>query len=76
MESVHIHTATIELYKLLKLAGLAASGGDAKMAIAEGQVKVNGEVETASAKRSAPAIPSYTICISARWLQQAERCAH
>ena len=54
MEPIHIHTATIELYKLLKLAGLAASGGDAKMAIAEGLVKVNGEVETRKRKKISP----------------------
>ncbi len=54
MESIHIHTTTIELYKLLKLAGLAASGGDAKMAIAEGLVKVNGEVEMRKRKKISP----------------------
>lgn len=36
----------IELYQLLKLAELAASGGEAKFAIAQGQVRVNGQVET------------------------------
>ncbi|UOO81863.1 RNA-binding S4 domain-containing protein [Uruburuella testudinis] len=36
----------IALCDLLKLAGLADSGGQAKAAIAEGQVLRNGEVET------------------------------
>ena len=36
----------IELYKLLKLLDLVDSGAEAKMIIAEGYVKRNGEVET------------------------------
>jgi ribosome-associated protein len=36
----------ITLDALLKAAGLAGSGGAAKMIIAEGQVRVNGEPET------------------------------
>jgi len=40
-----------ELYKILKYNGLAQSGGEAKFAIAEGQVKLNGEVETRKRKR-------------------------
>lgn len=36
----------ITLDALLKATGLAISGGTAKMLIAEGQVQVNGEVET------------------------------
>ncbi len=39
----------IELYKLLKLLGLCASGGEAKHAVAEGQVKVDGAPETRKA---------------------------
>lgn len=35
----------IELDKLLKLMSLAPSGGIAKMMVAEGLVRVNGEVE-------------------------------
>lgn len=35
----------IELYKLLKVMGLAESGGQAKMLIEEGEVKRNGEIE-------------------------------
>lgn len=36
----------VELYKILKFEGLAGSGGEAKSAIAEGRVTVNGETET------------------------------
>ena len=36
----------VELYKILKFEGLAGSGGEAKGAIADGQVTVNGETET------------------------------
>lgn len=36
----------IELFKLLKVMGVADSGAHAKMLIEEGQVKRNGEVET------------------------------
>ncbi len=36
----------IELYKLLKLLDLVDSGAEAKLIIAEGYVRRNGEVET------------------------------
>ena len=36
----------IELHRLLKATGLCASGGVAKLLIADGQVRVDGEVET------------------------------
>lgn len=36
----------IELFKLLKVTGVAESGAQAKMLIEEGQVTRNGEVET------------------------------
>jgi len=35
----------VELNNLLKLTGICSSGGSAKMLIADGQVRVNGEVE-------------------------------
>ena len=40
-----------ELYKILKFEGLAHSGGFAKQAIADGLVRVNGEVETRKRKK-------------------------
>ena len=42
----------IELYKLLKLADLAASGGEAKYMISQGLVRVNGEVETRKRRKT------------------------
>lgn len=41
----------IELYKLLKIEGLASSGGEAKALIAVGQVLVNGVTETQKRKK-------------------------
>ena len=35
----------VELKQLLKLADLITSGGEAKMVISEGQVRVDGEIE-------------------------------
>ena len=42
-------TEFIELYKLLKATGLCESGGAAKHAIAQSEVKVDGQVETRKA---------------------------
>jgi ribosome-associated protein len=53
MHDVFLHEATIELYKLLKLQGLVASGGEAKALIAAGQVRVNGQTETRKRKKVA-----------------------
>jgi len=39
----------IELFKLLKVTGLCESGGMAKHAIAQSEVKVDGQVETRKA---------------------------
>ena len=46
MRDVAISREPVELYKVLKFEGLAGSGGEAKSAIAEGRVRVNGEIET------------------------------
>ncbi len=46
MNIVEITKEPVELYKILKFEGMVASGGVAKMAVAEGHVLVNGEVET------------------------------
>ena len=50
MKNIEITAEPIELYKILKLEALVASGGEAKHVIAEGLVKVNGEVETRKRK--------------------------
>lgn len=39
-------TETIKLEQFLKLAGIVQTGGEAKLLIQAGEVKVNGEVET------------------------------
>jgi len=41
----------IELNKLLKLMNLVESGGEAKQRITDGEVMVNGEVETQKRKK-------------------------
>ena len=46
MRTVEINKQPVELFKILKFEGLVASGGEAKLAISDGQVSVNGEVET------------------------------
>jgi ribosome-associated protein len=51
MREVEIPKEPVELYKLLKFEGMAASGGEAKFFIAEGKVFLNGEVETRKRKK-------------------------
>jgi len=46
MRVVEINREPVELYKILKFEGLVTSGGEAKLLIGDGQVIVNGEVET------------------------------
>ncbi|MEZ3477065.1 MAG: RNA-binding S4 domain-containing protein [Lachnospiraceae bacterium] len=51
MEEVRIQDDYIKLGQALKLAGLVESGVDAKYVIQDGQVKVNGQVETQRGKK-------------------------
>ena len=44
----------IELYKILKITDLVSSGGEAKHVVADGLVKVGGEVETRKRKKIKP----------------------
>lgn len=46
MRTVAINRQPVELFKILKFESLVATGGEAKLVIAAGQVSVNGEVET------------------------------
>jgi ribosome-associated protein len=46
MKQVELTKEPVELFKILKFEGIVGSGGEAKSAIENGQVKVNGEVET------------------------------
>ena len=50
-ETVRIDTVYFRLQDLLKLSGLAATGGMAKIVIQNGEVKVNGEVCTMRGKK-------------------------
>ena len=51
MREIEITSEPLELYKILKIDGVVGSGGQAKMVIAEGQVLVNGVVETQKRKK-------------------------
>ncbi|MGF1790402.1 RNA-binding S4 domain-containing protein [Photobacterium profundum] len=42
---IEVSSQPIELYKVLKIANAVSGGGEAKMAISEGYVAVNGELE-------------------------------
>ena len=53
-DHVKIETPFIRLRALLKFAGAAETGGDAKQLIQEGYVKVNGEVCTMRGKKLYP----------------------
>ena len=51
MREVEITKEPVELYKILKFEGMASSGGEAKLVIEQGLVKVNGAVETRKRKK-------------------------
>lgn len=46
MQTIHLKDDFIKLGQALKAAGLVESGVDAKFAVQDGLVKVNGEVDT------------------------------
>jgi ribosome-associated protein len=48
---VEIREQPTALYKILKIANLVSGGGEAKLAISEGYVYLNGEVETQKRKK-------------------------
>lgn len=51
MREVKITKEPVELYKILKFEGIVTSGGEAKAVINNGQVLVNGVVETRKRKK-------------------------
>lgn len=51
MRKVVVSKEPVELYKILKFEGMVSSGGEAKSVIAEGQVLLNGKVETRKRKK-------------------------
>ena len=53
-ETIQISTEFIKLDALLKFAGVAGTGGEAKLSIQEGEVSVNGEICTMRGKKIRP----------------------
>lgn len=51
MRDIELTKVPVELYKVLKFEGLVDSGAEAKAVIAEGQVTLNGAVETRKRKQ-------------------------
>ncbi len=51
MRVVTIDREPVELCKILKFESLVSTGGEAKQVIADGLVRVNGEVETRKRKK-------------------------
>lgn len=51
---IKIHTEFIKLQDLLKFAGAVETGGEAKLRIQEGEVKVNGQPCTMRGKKLYP----------------------
>ena len=51
MKEIEITKEPVELYKILKFEGIVSSGGEAKAVIDDGQVLVNGEIETRKRKK-------------------------
>ena len=54
MDSIYIKDEFIKLGQDMKLAGLIDSGLEAKIVIQNGEVKVNGEVDTRRGKKLVP----------------------
>ena len=54
MENIKITTEFIKLQDLLKFANMVGTGGEAKIIIQEGEVKVNGEICTMRGKKIRP----------------------
>ncbi len=51
MKKILINKEPVELYKILKFEGLVGTGGEAKMVIANGDVKLNQTIETQKRKK-------------------------
>ncbi len=66
-EHIKINTEYIKLDALLKFAGAADTGGEAKLAIREGEVRVNGDVCTMRGKKLRPGdraeLPGLTLVV-------------
>ncbi|MDH3977183.1 MAG: RNA-binding S4 domain-containing protein [Gammaproteobacteria bacterium] len=51
MREVYITREPVELYKILKFEGIVSSGAEAKSVVADGEVRVNGIIETRKRKK-------------------------
>lgn len=51
MPVISINREPVELYKILKFEGLVGTGGEAKLVIDEGLVRVNGQTELRKRKK-------------------------
>mgnify|MGYP001954881984 FL=1 len=51
MKDIILTKTPVELFKILKFEGMASTGGEAKMLIGNGQVKVNGAIEIRKRKK-------------------------
>ena len=51
MKTIDIDREPVELFKILKFEGIAASGAQAKALVADGKVKVNEVLETQKSKK-------------------------
>lgn len=54
MDEFHARDGMIRLGQLLKAAGLVETGGEAKLVLGEGEVTVNGELETRRGRQLHP----------------------
>ena len=70
MDTIQINTEFIKLDSLLKFAGMVETGGEAKVLIQAGQVKLNGEVCTMRGKKCVPGdeieLDGRTVAVRAR----------
>ena len=51
MKEIEVTKEPVELYKILKFESIVSSGGEAKAVIDDGQVLVNGTIETRKRKK-------------------------
>jgi len=51
MKVITLTKQPVDLFKILKFEGLVGSGGEAKAAVSEGKVLLNGVVETRKSKK-------------------------
>jgi ribosome-associated protein len=51
MKEIFLSKQPVELFKILKFEGMASSGGEAKMLIADGHVRLNGAIELRKRKQ-------------------------